>query len=168
MSLKIYNILKKIIPELSSQKVPQSDDFEDFNEWMNESNQLFHYIELKEYYDNGIEDNYYFNQFKVDVESLQNEIEAEVSELFEHFDEDVEDDDFDLDGQMDAMERTEEIIFDKIKNVATQHKLSLIVIYRENPFWLLVPTQDEEQLNQIVDTFNEELNDDGDLNMAVY
>ena len=168
MPLNIYNIFQQVIPELKLQNIPHGDDFEDFSEWMNESNQLFHYIELKEYYDNGIEDNFYLNQFKVNVDQLQNEIEADVSEIFDHVDEDVEDDDYDLDGQMDALEQVEEIIFDKIKSVAVQHQLTLIVIYRENPYWLLVPTQDEEQLDQIVDTFNGVFNADGDLNMAVY
>lgn len=168
MVLKIYNVLQKIIPELSAQKIPQDGDFEQFDEWINETIRLFHYIELKEYYDNGIDENYYLNEFKVDIQKLQNEIEADVSEAFDQVDEDVEDDDFDLEGQMDALEQVEEIIFDKIKNFATPFNLTLIVVYRENPYWLLVPTQDEEHLNQIVDSFNDAFNQDGDLNMAVY
>ena len=97
---------------------------------------------------------------------MQNEIEVAIAEIFDQYDE--EDDEVSFDDQMDAMQQTEEIIFDKIKQVANQYQLSLLVIYRENPYWMLVPTQDEQQLNQIVDAFNDAFNDDGDLNMAVY
>ena len=124
-----------------------------------------HYIELKEYYDNGIENDFYFNQHNIDAEQLQNEIEVAIAEVFDQYD---EDDDVSLGDQMDAMQQTEEIIFDQIKLVANQYQLSLLIIYRENPYWMLVPTQDEQQLNQIVDAFNDAFNDDGDLNMAVY
>ena len=96
---------------------------------------------------------------------MQNEIEVAIAEVFDQYD---EDDDVSLGDQMDAMQQTEEIIFDQIKLVANQYQLSLLVIYRENPYWMLVPTQDEQQLNQIVDAFNDAFNDDGDLNMAVY
>ena len=168
MSLKIYSLLQKIIPELQSQQIPQDEDFDSFDEWINESVNIFHYIELKNYYDNGIEDNYYLSEHKVDVESLQNAIEADVIEAFDEVDDDVENDDFDLEDQMDALERVEEIIFDKIKNVASPFHLTLMIIYHENPYWLLVPTEDDDKLNQIVDAFNEAFNQDGDLNMAVY
>lgn len=96
---------------------------------------------------------------------MQNEIESAVGELFEQF-EDA--DDVSFEDQMDVMERTEEIIFDAIKKVANQYQLSLLVVYRENPYWMLLPKQDEDQLIQIADAFNEAFNDDGDLNMVVY
>lgn len=168
MSLKIYSLLQEIIPELQAQPIPQDDDFDSFSEWVNTSINLFHYIELKEYYDNGIEDNYYLIQHKVDIQSLQNAIEADVSEAFDEADDDVENDDFNFEDQKDAFERVEQIIFDQIKDIATPFHLTLIVVYRENPYWLLVPTEDDQQLNQIVDAFNDAFNQDGDLNMAIY
>ena len=161
MSQKIYSLLQYFIPELNAQQIPQDAEFYSFSEWINQQHDLLHYIELKEYYDNGIENDFYFNQHNIDAEQLQNEIEIAIAEVFDQYD---EDDDVSLGDQMDAMQQTEEIIFDQIKLVANQYQLSLLVIYRENPYWMLVPTQDEQQLNQIVDAFN----DDGDLNMAVY
>lgn len=166
MSQKIYSLLQHLIPELNAQKIPQDTKFYSFSEWLNQQHDFLHYIELKEYYDNGVEDDFYFNQHNIDTEQLQNEIEVAIAEIFDQYDE--EDDEVSFDDQMDAMQQTEEIIFDKIKLVANQYQLSLLVIYRENPYWMLVPTQDEQQLNQIVDAFNDAFNDDGDLNMAVY
>lgn len=165
MSQKIYSLLQYLIPELNAQQIPQDTEFYSFSEWINQQNDFLHYIELKEYYDNGIENDFYFNQHNIDAEQLQNEIEIAIAEVFDQYD---EDDDVSLADQMDAMQQTEEIIFDQIKLVANQYQLSLLVIYRENPYWMLVPTQDEQQLNQIVDAFNDAFNDDGDLNMAVY
>ncbi|WP_353165141.1 hypothetical protein [Acinetobacter sp.] len=165
MSHKIYSLLQATFAELNMQPIPLDDEFHTFDEWINEDQNLLHYIELKEYSDNGIEDNFYFKKYNVDTEQLQNEIEIAVQECFEQF---QEDDDISFEEQMDVMERTEEIIFDAIKNLADQHQLSLLVVYRENPYWMLVPTQDEQQLIQIVDAFNEAFNEDGDLNMAIY
>ncbi|MFW1733940.1 hypothetical protein ACG94V_12120 [Acinetobacter sp. ULE_I001] len=166
MSQKIYSLLQHLIPELNAQKIPQNTEFYSFSEWINQQHDFLHYIELIEYYDNGIENDFYFNQYNIDTEQLQNEIEVAIAEVFDQYDE--EDDDVSFDNQIDAMEQTEEIIFDKIKVTANLHQLSLLVVYRENPYWMLVPTQDEQQLNQIVDAFNDAFNDDGDLNMAIY
>ena len=165
MSQKIYSLLQHLIPELNAQQIPQDIEFYSFSEWINQQHDFLHYIELKEYYDNGIENDFYFNQYNIDTEQLQNEIEVAIAEVFDQYD---EDDDVLLADQMDAMQQTEEIIFDQIKQVANQYQLSLLVIYRENLYWMLVPTQDEQQLNQIVDAFNNAFNDDGDLNMTVY
>ena len=166
MSQEIYSLLQHLIPELNAQKIPQDTKFYSFSEWLNQQHDFLHYIELKEYCDNGVEDDFYFNQHNIDTEQLQNEIEVAIAEIFDQYDE--EDDEVSFDDQMDAMQQTEEIIFDKIKLVANQYQLSLLVIYRENPYWMLVPTQDEQLLNQIVDAFNDAFNDDGDLNMVVY
>ena len=164
MSVTVYDVFKKAIPELNQQASLNSEDFYDFLEWMNETDQFFHYFEPKEYYDNGIEDNYYFNKFNVDTEKLQSAIDAKINQLLEAFDGDSES----VDDQVDALEQIEEIIFNIIQNAAKSHQLSLLVIYRENPYWLVVPTQDDEQLNGLVSYFNEIFNQDSDLNMAVY
>lgn len=165
MPHKIYPLLQATVVELKTQPIPVDNEFDSFDEWVNEQHDFLHYFELKDYYDNGIEDNFYFKKYNVDTEQLQNEIESAVGELFEQF-EDA--DDVSFEDQMDVMERTEEIIFDAIKKVANQYQLSLLVVYRENPYWMLIPTQDEPKIIQIADAFNEAFNDDGDLNMVVY
>lgn len=162
MSKKIDQILQALIPALKQQKLVAIDDFEDFSAWINQSVELLHYIELNEYYDNGIEEN-------VNTQQLQTEIEQETSVLFEQFEnKDDMDPEEGFDAQIDIMEQTENIIFDKIKQAASAHHLSLLVIYRENPYRLLVPTTDESELDLIVETFNQTFNQAGDLNMAVY
>lgn len=157
MSQKIYSLLQGIIPELKAQSLPIETDFYTFSEWINEQHIFFHYFELTEYYDNGIEDNFYLKKHHVDTEKLQAEIEREVNNLFQE-----------SDDVFDVSEETEEIIFDKIKISANLFQLSLLVVYRENPYWILVPTQEETQLNQIVEAFNDAFNNDGDLTMAEY
>lgn len=169
MSKKIDQILQALIPALKQQSLGAIDDFEDFSAWINQSVELLHYIELKEYYDNGIEEDDYFNTLNVNTQQLQAEIEQETSVLFEQFEyKDDMDPEEGFDAQIDIMEQTETIIFDKIKEAASAHHLSLLVIYRENPYWLLVPTTNESELNLIVETFNQTFNQEGDLNMAVY
>lgn len=169
MSLKIYKTLQKLVPELNHSIPSDSNSLEDFSAWINQKFEIFHYIELTEYFDNGIEDDFFFKRFNVNAEQLQGKIETEIAILFEHSDEDYNtnlEDSFE--EQIDVIEQTENILFDNIRLAASQHKLSLLVVYRENPYWLLVPTTNEDELNQIVDEFNQAFNDDGDLNMAIY
>lgn len=161
MSQEIYLLLQNIIPELTKKEVPLDVDFDTFYDWINELNEFVHYIEFKEYYDNGIANNFYFKKFNVDTDLLQNEIEAQIAEVIEQLYDDE-------DAQANALEQIEELIFDKILEKAKLHQLSLLVVYRENPYWMLVPTQSKEQLDQIVKAFNQAFNDDGDLNMVVY
>ena len=173
MSQKIDQILQDLIPELKQQVFVESSDFEGFSAWINQSVGLLHYIELKEYFDNGVEDNYYFKKFNVNTEQVQADIEQETAILFERFEADSDTDSQEgfedaFDAQIDVMEQTENIIFDKIQAVASAYQLFLLVVYRENPYWLLVPTTNEEELSLIVKAFNQAFNDDGDLNMAIY
>ena len=68
MSQKIYSLLQHLIPELNAQQIPQDTEFYSFSEWINQQRDFLHYIELKEYYDNGIENDFYFNQHNIDAE----------------------------------------------------------------------------------------------------
>ena len=169
MSFKIYKILQNLIPELNHSIPAENDDFGSFSAWVNQEFEIFHYIELTEYFDNGIEEDFFFKKLNVNTKQLQVEIGNEIETLFEQFD-----DDFDthseesFDEQADVMEQTENILFNKIQLVASEHALSLLVVYRENPYWLLVPTTNEDELNLIVDEFNKAFNQYGDLNMAIY
>lgn len=166
MSQRIYQILQELIPELKQQTPVENGDFTDFSAWINQFIELLHYIELKEYYDNGIEENFYFKKFNVNTQQLNNDIDQQLSNLFEQSEEGFEEDSFDQ--EIDLMEHTETILFDNIKKVADEHQLSLLVVYRENPYWLLVPSQNQQQLEMMVEEFNQAFNDDGDLNMAIY
>lgn len=173
MSHKLLDTLSELIPELK-QPYPDAGEFNSFFDWMNVDIALCHYIELTEFYDNGISENFYFQQFGVDTEQLQNQIQEDVLSLYNPSEDSIEIDlsasidEYFLDSQIDIMERSEKIIFDHIQVIAQQYQLSLLVIYRENPYWLLIPTQDQEKLNVIVEEFNQAFNAHGDLNMAVY
>ena len=164
MQNNIYASFQKLIPELEKQTIPTSqDDFSEFYDWVNAQHSFFHYFELKEHYDNGIDENYYFKKFSVDTGELEKDIELAIDELWEQYEDEVS-----FGDQEDLMEQVEEIIFDKIKLAAVPHQLSLIVIYRENPYWLLVENTDEKFIQTVVDEFNEIFNKDGDLNMSIY
>ena len=173
MSQKLYKILQHLIPELKQHPPVEGADFEDFSAWINHDNEFLHYIEIKEYFDNGIEDNYYFKKFNVNAEQLQSEIEQDIERLFAQFEDGFEMDSQEnfedaLDVAGDIMQQTESIIFDKIQAAASAHALSLLVVYREHPYWLLLPTKNEYQLNLLVDAFNQAFHQQGDLNMAIY
>lgn len=157
----IYQLLQNIIPELKAEIPKQMNDFNAFSDWLNKSNNYMQYVELKEFYDNGIEDNEFLKLKHVNTQALQVKVQSDVGELYERLDESMDD-------RIEVEQQIEDILFDNIKTVAQDHQLSLLVIFRENPYWMLLPTQDERVLDQIVDVFNQTFNTDGDLNMARY
>ena len=172
MSQNIYELLQAIIPELAQQDLPENlEQFTIFRDWLNQTHSYLQYVEIKEFDDNGIEDNQLFKQKDVDVQALQSKIQNDVWALYEQVGEemdDMQDVDAFMNKRIEVEQKVEDILFDHIKVVAEANALSLWVIIRENPYWLLVPCQDMNVLENIVDVFNQTLNMDGDLNMVIY
>ena len=172
MSQNIYELLQAIIPELAQQDLPENlEQFTIFRDWLNQTYSYLQYVEIKEFDDNGIEDNQLFKQKDVDVQALQSKIQNDVWALYEQVGEemdDMQDVDAFMNKRIEVEQKVEDILFDHIKVVAEANALSLWVIIRENPYWLLVPCQDMNVLENIVDVFNQTFNMDGDLNMVIY
>ena len=172
MTKNIYELLQAIIPELAQQDLPENlEQFTIFRDWLNQTYSYLQYVEIKEFDDNGIEDNQLFKQKDVDVQALQSKIQNDVWALYEQVGEemdDMQDVDAFMNKRIEVEQKVEDILFDHIKVVAEANALSLWVIIRENPYWLLVPCQDMNVLENIVDVFNQTFNQDGDLNMMIY
>lgn len=167
MTKNIYAIFQEIIPELRQQELPEDlNEFSVFCDWLNQEHSFIQYVEIKEYYDNGIDESTIFQQKQVDTKALNQAIEDDVEALFESFE--YEDDDEDAVDIEFQQQKVEEILFDQIKTFAEQKQLSLLVIFRENPYWLVVPSQDESHLQQIADAFNQHFAQDTNLSMSVY
>lgn len=168
MTNNIYRLVQDIFPELQQQNLPDDlTDFATFRDWLNQYYSYLQYVEIKEFYDNGIEYSRIFQQKNVDIGALQQQIVDQVGQYFSSFDEE-DDEDFDLDARIEMDEKIEEILFEHIKHVAEQHQLQLLVIVRENPYWMVVPQQEQARLKQIVSCFNQSFNQNGDLNLIVY
>ena len=166
MTQNIYEIFQEIFPELKQQDLPDDlTEFTTFRDWLNQDHSFIQYVEIKEYEDNGINESTVFQQKQVDAEALNQAIENEIDIFFESFE--YEDEDDDADDIEVQQQKVEEILFDQIKLFAEQKQLSLLVIFRENPYWLVVPTQDELQLQRIIDVFNQSFKRD-DLTMGMY
>ena len=165
MIQNIYEIFQEIIPELKLQDLPDDlTEFTVFRDWLNQTHSFIQYVEIKEYDANGIDESTIFKQKQLDTEALNQAIEETVGELFDSLDEDQLED---YEARFEIEEKIEEILFDQIKTFAEQKQLSLLVIFRENPYWLVVPTQDELQLQRIVDVFNQSFKNDY-LTMGMY
>ncbi len=84
MSQNIYELLQAIIPELAQQDLPENlEQFTIFRDWLNQTHSYLQYVEIKEFDDNGIEDNQLFKQKDVDVQALQSKIQNDVWALYE-------------------------------------------------------------------------------------
>ncbi|MDQ9022374.1 hypothetical protein RFI02_14800 [Acinetobacter sichuanensis] len=166
MTQNIYEIFQEIISELKQQDLPEDlTEFTVFRDWLNQTHSFIQYVEIKEYDANGIDDSTVFQQKQVDIEALNQAIDIEVGVLFDSLQEDQFENSHE--AHFEIEQKVEEILFDQIKLFAEQKQLSLLVIFRVNPYWLVVPTQDELQLQRIVDVFNQSFKNDY-LTMGMY
>lgn len=160
MTQNIYKLFQEIIPELKQQALPDDlDDYYIFSEWMNESIQLWHYIEMQEFYNHDIENNHFLIQKKVDVQAIDQQISQAVDQLIEQNK---------GNKQIDLLGETYDIFFDTLSDVAEQQQLSLLVVSKENPDWMFIPKQTDEKLTEIAELFNATFDEDGDMTMLAY
>ena len=172
MTQNIYELFQDIIPELKQQALPEylgnPEDLEEMNswdlyyalgEWMNESIHIWHYIEMTEFQNHDIEDNYYLIQKNVDTHVIEQQIAQAVDQLFEQNK---------GNQHIDLLDETYDIFFDTLCAVAEQQQLSLLVVVKENPDWMFIPKQSDEKLAEIAELFNATFNEDEDSTMVVY
>lgn len=173
MKKSIYQLLQDAIPQLQVQLPPStSGDLHQLYDWINQQHTFMHYVELKEFEDNGIEYNYYFKKYQVDTDALQADIYASIEHVFAEFAAEDLEIDADANAYINARilmdEQVEEIVFDHIHRCATQHQLKLLIIVRENPYWLLIPNMKQEFIDQLVGEFNQNFKVHEDLLMLQY
>ncbi|TCM68349.1 hypothetical protein EC844_10552 [Acinetobacter calcoaceticus] len=173
MNKNIYQLLRMVLPGLDRQPLPiLTDDFCAFSQWINHQYKFLHTLQLKAYYDNGIADDYFFQHFKLDRHALQIEIAETMNSIFEDLDQTALDPSTDINYYIDARismdQQVEDIVFDQIQRAAAQFDLKLLVIIRENPYWLLVPAADQVLIDMIVTAFNQCFNHFGQLLMLQY
>ncbi|MCH7316185.1 hypothetical protein [Acinetobacter sp. ANC 3882] len=150
MTTALYQLCHQVFPELV--QVPEPTHPHNFYQFMNWSNTLhsnIQYVELKEYYDNGTDKCYQLQQAQADIEQLNNQIEAEVEQLFAEYTDTTADEQ----NEIDFAEHIYAILFDNIYAVAEQHGLALLLISNENPYWMLVPDH-AEQIDRLIEAFN--------------
>lgn len=148
---QLYSALQQSFSPLQVVNLPQQqDDFNEFCNWLNHHGSNLQYVELKEYYDNGIEQCLLLQQYQVDIDALQNKIEAEIEAAFPDEAEEIENVE---DQYIDFYDTAFDTLFDNIKVVADSLGLKLLVIVRENPYWMVVPNH-EENIQQIIQAFN--------------
>ncbi|ENW83692.1 hypothetical protein F909_00353 [Acinetobacter sp. ANC 3929] len=155
MTTALYQLCHQVFPELV--QVPEPTHPHNFYQFMNWSNTLhsnIQYVELKEYYDNGTDKCYQLQQAQVDIEQLNNRIEAEVEQLFAEYTDTTADEQ----NEIDFAEHIYAILFNNIYAVAEQHGLALLLISNENPYWMLVPDL-TEQIDRLIEAFNATFSD---------
>ena len=155
MTTTLYPLCQQVFPELTQVPYPaHAQDFHQFINWVNTLHSNIQYVELKEYYNNDTDKCYQLQQAQVDIEQLNNRIEAEVEQLFAEFAESAPE----QQNEIDFAEHIYAILFDNIDAVAEQHGLALLLISNENPYWMLVPDQ-TEQINRLIEAFNTTFSD---------
>ncbi len=158
-----YQTVKALLSDLELTQIPAEDSiayFHIFYDWLNQEHGYFHYIELSEFWENGIEDNAILKKLGVDTMAMQEVIGEKVSQVFEQCD------DYD-DECDDVMQKVERIIYDNILAQVPRADYCLLRVVRENPYWMLVPNQ-AEKVEAFIQAFNQAFNEDGDMLMVRY
>ena len=173
--LEIYYLLQEALPELKKQTIPQdSQDFANFRDWMNEHHAYMQYVEIKEFYDNGISDSEILKYAQIDTKALEKKIGADVNQIIAKYGDKYTEDEFEklsIDEQFDIRieldYEIEQALFNNIKNSIKDKHLKLFVVIRENPYWFVLPDNPNKNQN-IIDAFNQVFPDGGDTKLMMY
>lgn len=173
--LEIYYLLQEALPELKKQTIPQdSQDFANFRDWMNEHHAYMQYVEIKEFYDNGISDSEILKHAQIDTKALEKKIGADVNQIIAKYGDKYTEDDFEklsideqFDIQIELDYEIEQALFNNIKNSIKDKHLKLFVVIRENPYWFVLPDNPNKNQN-IIDAFNQVFPDGGDTKLMMY
>ena len=173
--LEIYYLLQEALPELKKQTIPQdSQDFANFRDWMNEHHAYMQYVEIKEFYDNGISDSEILKHAQIDTKALEKKIGADVNQIIAKYGDKYTEDEFEklsIDEQFDIRieldYEIEQALFNNIKNSIKDKHLKLFVVIRENPYWFVLPDNPNKNQN-IIDAFNQVFPDGGDTKLMLY
>ena len=173
--LEIYYLLQETLPELKKQPIPQdSQDFANFRDWMNEHHAYMQYVEIKEFYDNGISDSEILKHAQIDTKALEKKIGADVNQIIAKYGDKYTEDDFEklsideqFDIQIELDYEIEQALFNNIKNSIKDKHLKLFVVIRENPYWFVLPDNPNKNQN-IIDAFNQVFPDGGDTKLMMY
>ena len=172
---EIYYLLQEALPELKKQEIPQnSQEFTNFRDWLNEHHSYMQYVEIKEFYDNGISDSEILKDAQIDTTALEKKIEQDVQQVWKEYGDKYTEEDFEklsIDEQFDIKieldYEVEKALFSNIKKVAEEKNLKLFVVVRENPYWFVLPN-DPDKNKKIVDAFNQVFADGGDTKLLLY
>ncbi len=141
-------------PELKDSPLPdEQDNFENLKTWLNQYHANLQCLNMKDFRDNGIAECHRLQQLRIDLDELKNQIETEMNAYNEMY----EADDAEIDPEPAHaydFEFTYNVIFNNIKLFIEPYDLALLVIEQENPYWMLVPAN-EDLVEQIILTFND-------------
>ncbi len=92
----------------------------------------------------------------IDLDELKNQINDDMASFYQMYDSE-EEETSDMHGY--DFEFSFDVIFNHIKIFIEPYELSLLVIERENPYWLLVPHNDE-MIDRLIVTYNHTFGDE--------
>jgi hypothetical protein len=157
MRKTLYESLRVAFPELNDTAIPEEqDEFEHFVRWLNSYYSNIQKIELDDFRQNGIDECHRLQQLGIDLDELKNQINDDMASFYQMYDSE-EEETSDMHGY--DFEFSFDVIFNHIKIFIEPYELSLLVIERENPYWLLVPHNDE-LIDQIIVTYNHTFGDE--------
>lgn len=161
----IYPLFQQAIPELKRQPLPENtQDFEVLRDWLNENLNFIQYVELKEYYDNGIEDAELLKRANIDTSALAESVDEAFEQHIFSTNEDRDEGEYSEDEDLEEM--AFDLLFDTINEGLNGTGLKLFVVVRENPYWFVL--SDRAELNQqILDAFNQTFADQ-DLTLMLW
>ena len=161
----IYRLFQQAVPELKQQALPENtQDFEVFHDWLNENLNFIQYVDLKEYYDNGIEDAELLKRANINTSALAETVDQAFEQYIFSPNEDRDEGEYSEDEDLEKM--AFELLFDTIHEGLDGIDLKLFVVIGENPYWFVLP--DQAELNQqIIDSFNQTFADQ-DLTLTLW
>lgn len=151
MHKTLYEALTIAFPELKEAPLPdEQDNFESFKTWMNQFYSNLQQLNMMDFRQSGIDECHRLQQLNIDLDELKNQIENEMGVFDEMYEDDHPDPEavYAYDSELIF-----NVIFNNIKLFVEPYDLALLVIEQENPYWFVVPNN-EELTHQIITTYN--------------
>ena len=155
MSAILYEQIRLAFPELKDVPLPDEPElFSNFEAWINQLYPNLMRLDGLDIQQNGIAECHRLQQFQIDWNELKNHIQDELAtfhDMYESADLNVEYEEDQLHAY--DFEFTYKVILSNIQMFVEPYDLVLLAIKQDNPYWMLVPANDE-LIQNIIQHFN--------------
>lgn len=156
----LYQQLQTVFTELKDVPIPsEPQEFDAFLEWVNTKTQNVLSVNFEEFYQNRLDEVRVLQDAKIDVVALQDQIEQDIEKINTQYSSADNLDDYEGDI-LEVEDRLYAAFFGSLQDAVEGKDLTILVVSEENPYWMVVPAQ-QEAIIALIDSFNENFKDSG-------
>ncbi|RKG45846.1 MULTISPECIES: hypothetical protein [Acinetobacter] len=145
MSATLYELIRVAFPELKELPLPDEPElFSNFEAWINQLYPNLMRLDGLDVQQNGIAECHRLQQLQIDLDELKSHIQDEMSTFHNMYESSDLEEEYEED-QLHAydFEFTYKVILSNIQMFVEPYDLAVLAIEQDQPYWMLVPENDE-------------------------